>query len=241
MKSTRVNLIIFLLLSGSFRVFPQHAIYEYSNDLCLCRGTFDSTRVTRQQLDNIYAYFWNGPYIEARATVWDPGDVSTLSMDMLEEECGEVLDKLYTVDVPETDYWQDLKETLIKEVEAVCTLKKYTIRAWDDPAILLEYPGLQDTCTFWADALIAGGDRLLEAWKALKEIQKKANADPERVQKEFMSRYTSERQLDWARVEVMTYGWWNCSNHFIPYVETHCGEEFEKLFIRHEYLECDEL
>ena len=41
-----------------------------------------------------------------------------------------------------------------------------------------------------------------------------------------------------ARMEVMTYGWWNSANHLLPHVNTHYRyeEEFEKLLID---IECD--
>jgi hypothetical protein len=54
----------------------------------------------------------------------------------------------------------------------------------------------------------------------------------------------SPDRLKFARVEVMSFGWWNCANEFIKYDQGDNGpareREFRKLFMRVRNLGCDE-
>jgi hypothetical protein len=56
------------------------------------------------------------------------------------------------------------------------------------------------------EPLIAGGQKLLIAWKELIELQMKTNADPQRVLREYTEARNSPDSLVYARMEIMTFG-----------------------------------
>jgi len=82
---------------------------------------------------------------------------------------------------------------------------------------------------------------MIEAWFYLNELMKSKNADPERVQRNFDERFNSKNKFDYARLELLTFGWWNNTNHLIFHL-SETGEfesEFKNLFIKVK-CECDE-
>jgi hypothetical protein len=57
----------------------------------------------------------------------------------------------------------------------------------------------------------------------------------------YNEKYNSKDRLIYAKIELMTYGWWNCSNSQIKRINNDgtMEKEFNKLFI-HIETECDE-
>lgn len=113
--------------------------------------------------------------------------------------------------------------------------------AYTNPDSLLKYDLVDSTCIYYRNALIAGGSTMIEAWVQLNEEQKSENGDPENVQKEFDAKYFSPQYLDYARIDLMIFGWWNHANHLLPHINPSYdySKEFERLLIDHE-CECDE-
>lgn len=62
------------------------------------------------------------------------------------------------------------------------------------------------------------------------------------MQRIFEEQYASPDRMKFALVEVMTFGWWNCANKAIKYVDYDGSQEreFRKLFIRVKTISCDE-
>jgi hypothetical protein len=94
----------------------------------------------------------------------------------------------------------------------------------------------------YAEPLRTGGEPLLVAWRKVNEDSRARNADPDRLRRIFDEQNASPDRLKFARVEVMMFGWWNCANALIPYVEQDGTpeREFRKLFVRVRTIRCDE-
>lgn len=232
--------IFFTLFVLINTVSAQLAEYEYYTELCYCRGKFDSTKIARHELDNALNHLWFDSYSMPHPNVHTPADIPPDNFKKLKEQCGKALSLLDTLRVPEVPYWQDRKLRQIREIEDMCQLSEFSILAYENPDTLLYYPELPDTCRYWVDALIDGDELMLLAWEELTRRLMLSNASPERLESEFIEKYNSHQRYEWARIQIMKYGWWNSANDFIPHITDYCGDEFAKLFNELDCSECDE-
>ncbi len=181
------------------------------------------------------------PSIETRATAWTLDKIKELSVDKLKIECAERLKELNTLVFINNEFWTRQKLNRIKEIESTCRLREITILAYSNPDTLMTYDLVDSTCIYFRDALIAGGQQMIDAWINLNEIKKSKNGNPEKVQRKFNEKYNSQQRIEFAKLELMQFGWWNNANHLIYHYENSLknNDEFEKLFIEFE-CDCDE-
>ncbi len=233
-------LTIFIVVNTN-NVFSQYAEFNYDTELCNCVAQFDSTRYTRRQLQNTIDYLWWMPNIDTDATGLKDAKSARELINELKIECNQRIGLLQTFDFVNDEFWQKLKNEIIEYYASTCRLREYTILAYDNPKILLEYDLVDSTCIFYRDALIKGGEAMLEAWVKLNEVQKSNNGYPDQLQREFEAKYYSDDRLTYAREAIMVFGWWNNANHLLPHIDSYYNydEEFGKLFIDVE-CECDE-
>lgn len=239
---TYIQLIIAtLLILLGIESFSQKADYKYNTESCSCAGVFDSTKYTRIQLQNTLNFLWNSSYITTSATARTLEKANELSIYKLNEECNARLQELNSLEFINNKFWIQVKNDRIKEIESTCILRQYTIFARNNPDTLLFYGVVDSTCIYYRDALIKGGQEMIQAWIYLNEMMKSQNGDPARVQRKFDEKFTSKNKFDYARLELMTFGWWNNANNLCFHLDP-SGEfesEFEKLFIKVK-CECDE-
>lgn len=90
--------------------------------------------------------------------------------------------------------------------------------------------------------MINGGNDLLALWLEINRESRRKNLSPENVRNIYERQFNSPDKLLYARIEVMTYGWWNCANDFIEYDQDddRYQREFKKLFTRVKTIGCDE-
>lgn len=233
--------IIFALILCNVDLFAQHAEYGYWNEICYGSARYDSAEISREQLENTYDYLWWAPGIDADATAWTLDEVEELSVGELRNECAERIEKLETLDFVQDTFWSSLQERRINEYLHLCQLKEYTILAYSNPDTLLYYDLGDSTAVYYRDALIAGGQELIEAWIRLNDNKKGRNGNPQRVQRKFDERYNSSRRMEYARLDIMKFGWWNSVNDHLPSVgvDYRLAEEFERLFIEVDW-QCEE-
>lgn len=211
----------------------QQAYFEWDDGACLCNGLFDSTQYSRNQIQNTYFHLLMAPTIQTKATARGIKDIGKQSIQDLDLECSARLSQLDTAQFIETPYWERVREGRTHEIRAICELKRLTILGYANPDTLRSFLPAADTCRFYIDALTAGGEKMLTAWIKLKEQQKLRNANPERLAGEFERRYRSPEKLDYARLELMRFGWWNCGNHTVPRLNLNSESlgEFRKVFL----------
>ena len=238
-------LILLLLLLLSAAVFPQYKTFEWDDVLCRFKGTYDPAKVSLATIEETKKLidFGMGLPLQTDKTAWSPEDTGKLDVDALDKEYAETLKMLEELKPADTEFFRDLKRKHIETLKRSYELGRVTIKAYADPTVLRDYQESQQACfTNWGLPLIAGGDALLSAWRTLHEEQLKRNGAPDMLNARFNERYASEQRDAWARVEIMNFGWWNCVNRTIPYVENDgsAEEQFKKLFVKVETLECDE-
>lgn len=239
---TSIRLITALLLVFlRIETFSQKAQYNYETDFCTCTGTFDSTKYSRTQLENTLNLLWNTEPIHTDATARTLNKANEPDLGSLISECNNRLHELNSVKFINNKFWTKIKEDRIAEIESTCRLREYTILAWNNPDTLLSYNVVDSTCIYYRDALIDGGEEMIQAWICLNERMKRNNGDPGKVQRKFDEKFTSINRLDYARLDLMTYGWWNSANHLILHVNAggDFESEFKKLFTKVK-CNCDE-
>ena len=241
MRTLKPTVLTLTLLLSCLLLKSQNAYYEFNTELCYYKCTFDSTIYSREQLDNTYKYLWFPAYNYYDATVWNIQDMDTLSIGTNQNVCNENLIKLEKLPFVDNPYWEKLRQNRILEYLSSCRLREFTIMAYTNPDTLMYYETVDSTCIFYRNALISGGEELLNAWAILINEQKKNNGNPARVQTEYEEKLNSEQKYEYARMEVMMFGWWNNANRLIYHMNNdgYMQMEFEKLFRSWE-VECDE-
>jgi hypothetical protein len=235
------KILIITLIFTSIDSHAQDAEFKYWKELCDCKAIFDSTKIPRAQLRNTFDYLWWAPNIDSDGTAWTLDKIDDLNIETLRQECSERINKLQTLEFVNDSFWTDLIEERIKYYKSTCLLREYTILAYSNPDTLLHYDLVDENCIYYRDVLIAGGQKLIDAWVKYKDDWVEKNGYVERNQKKFDKEFNSPRREDYARLELMLYGWWNSANHILPHVNStyNYAEEFERLFITVD-CECDE-
>lgn len=212
--------------------FSQTKQFEFSEGICDYLGEYNPEIYSQTQLQNTFDYLLFSSYINTPSTAWKLEDIPKLTIDSLYSECKYRIHQLDSLDFVVSDFWEQVRKNRIKEISETCNLKALTIIAYKNPDTLMSFIQQDSLTTLFRNALIIGGEQLLDSWKILNEIQKSKNGYPDKVQSKFDAQINSSRKMEYARLAVIQFGWWNHANHLI-YHDPQIGylNEFEKLFI----------
>lgn len=207
-------------------VEPTLANYRYEEGTCSCQATFDSTKYSREQLDNC-DFLWNRIGLKASGEANSIEDMYTMNLQSIQSECDGLINKLEYMDIPDHPFWQRCRQEYLKSYSDVCELMLITAQGYTNPEILREYETADSKAVIYREALIAGGDELLAAWKLVHGYSLQINGEPETLQQRFEQEYYSKDALELARLDVMSFGWWNSLN---PYTQEFIGAPFDQNF-----------
>lgn len=221
-------------------VTAQKATFYWEEELCSCKGKYHTGKYTAEELQNTLDYVINAGLISANATAFQLSQLKSIRMDSLEAECTRKLNQLKTLPFVRSPYWDSLKVARIQEIESQCELERITILAYQYPDSLVKYTEATGLCGQYSRPLAAGGEQMLEAWRQLIIRQMEKNGDPNRLFNRYQAERRSADSLDYARMELMTFGWWNCVNRTIPYMSDDylMYVAFRKLFARKPKCKC---
>lgn len=208
----------------------------WQTELCEFQGAYDPAKYTEKELLNTIELINSVGSIPlfTRSTVIQHEDIEKLSVAELDNEYEKTIKRLINMEIVKDDYWEKLRRAKIRETEQSYHLQRLTIRGYTNPKILLEAENVGECLANYAEPLATGGESLLETWRTVNKKSQAKNASPERMQKRFELEFASPDRFKYALVEVTTYGWWNCVNDTIEYVdynEDHRGN-FKKLFVK---------
>ncbi|MGL5958657.1 MAG: hypothetical protein ACRCZZ_08745, partial [Phocaeicola sp.] len=145
--------------------------------------------------------------------------------------------------LPKGEEWERMRMLQLKEMEQVYKLSKLAYQAYlsQKPQGLESFEN-PDTCTsYYARAIIIGGDSLLNAWKHLTQLQAEQNVSPKQVWKEYHQALNSKHKYEYAKLQVLSFGWWNCAIRLIEgFDEKKAYLIYERLFDNIKELNCDE-
>lgn len=220
--------------------------FGWSNELCEFEGTYNAKNFSATQLKNTLRIL--SPFdlrlTSISATVWKYEDIQTLNVQKLDADFDMLVQELTSLDFVKTAYTLKIRAQKLKEARQLYELMRITMRAYNTPSVIRDYSGASECKRIYGEPIIAGGDDLLAVWKKVNEDTRKRNADPDRIRRIFEVQLKSPDKLKYALVETMAFGWWNCANDSIPYLnaedEIKAEKEFKKLFISVRNIRCDE-
>lgn len=218
------------------------AVYKWTTELCENTGTYNPKKYSAVQLKNTYDlwFTFSGIALETNSNAHSIEDIGKLDVHKL---MSEYIDKkaLYNRQIVSTPFWNKLKAEKLQELEDEYELKKISIEAYSNPSVLLNNK-YSKYCAEYAQVLSSNDTiELLKSWRNLIERQKSKNGAPEIFMEKYNEKYNSKDRLICAKIELMTYGWWNCGISQIKRINNDgtMEKEFNKLFI-HTETECDE-
>lgn len=238
------NLMIFIVLfSAASAGFAQVRTFKWSYDVCEYQSSYDAKKYNLAELqDTLKLLNINGTPLNFDATPFDINKVEELNINELEQEYATKKREIENLKLIKSAYFGKLREDKLRELEQVYRLSKVTAEAHKNPQVLKDFSFAQSCINEYAEPLITGGDSLLSTWLTVNRESRKNNASPENIRKIYERQFNSPDKFRYARNEVMTFGWWNCANNFIEYVQDNgqAEKEFKKLFTRTKTVYCDE-
>lgn len=227
------KILILGILIVSMNISAQIEKFSYYEGMCDFEGQFDKRKVTREQLQNTVDYLWKATIISTDAVGWNFEEVKTLSVIDLREECATKLHDLKTLKFVDDPFWNRLNEELQTYYESSCLVMEYTILAYANPDTLMHYPLEDSISIYYRDVLIKGGETLIDAWKKYNNERSVKFGFSQDSQDKFEEQLNSPQREEYARIELMMYGWWNSVNHTLPHIELYdYSDEFGRLLMK---------
>ena len=208
--------------------------YEWDTEACHYTGYYNPRRYSKQELDNTSQLLYSSVMLSTDATANNPADIDKLSVDSLTAEYNRQIRHYRQLRVVSQPVWLALKQQAIQEIEDEYRAKKLTLEAFHEPAVLLTATH-RGNCSRYVLGLAAHDDSLtLRDWRQLIEERKVLNGAPESYMRRFQEEYNSADRLLYAKIELLTYGWWNCLNDAIRRTERteKMYRQFPQLFVR---------
>ncbi|MBA4276609.1 hypothetical protein [Flavobacterium sp.] len=219
------------------------AVFIWTTELCENTGTYNPKKYSNEQLKNTYDlwFTFSGIALETNSNAHFIEDINELSVSKLTSEY-VAKKEYYNREIISSPFWNKIKQLRLQDLEDEYELKKITIEAYTKPSVLLNNR-FSKYCNEYAQVLSSNDSIvLLNAWKNLVEKQKSKNGAPEKFMEKYYKKYNSKERLMYAKIELMTYGWWNCGNSTINRLNDDgtMEKEFNKIFSSIK-TECDEL
>lgn len=229
-----VAIAIVALFSAS--VSAQLKNFTWEEELCSYRGLYDPKKYTEAELRNTLKLINRNDFnlIEHSTSVFGLSDIARINVAAFDAKYRDMAQRLRELRIVRTPYFQGLRAAKLKELEHYWQMSRTSMIAFSDPSAINDFK-LSPSCNQrFAGPLMKGGDDLMAAWLSVNMDNRSKNSDPERLRREFERQKASSDADTYARIEVITFGWYNCANQDIEYVgnDGSAGEEFQKLLTR---------
>jgi hypothetical protein len=240
---TKFTIVILLLLNLTAK--GQVATFVWSDEMCEYESKFDSCKITREQIINAYSFVGLNEYrISKTPSVYKIEDISRLNLNSLDFEYNDKKSRLLKLRLPDNDIWETFRQNQLNEIDELYRLCKLAYNAYltDNYQDLKKFNEDDSCLQFYSAALIFGGDSLLSAWKLLTEVQASKNGSPENVWTKYNEQLNSELKMQHGKIQIMTFGWWNCAVDHIAFFTEYQNvyDEFLKLFISTKEINCED-
>lgn len=235
--------ILLLCLLSEAMLYGQTATFKWSSEMCEFESTYNTKQYSQKLIADCHFLCFENVIIENTPLFVKPKEIEALRTDSLEKEYLVKSTKLKNLELPKTKYWESFRQSKLKELEQWYTLAKLLTISYTNPKILNQFKRPTDCTTKHYKALIANGDSLLKDWKEVMAGNALKNCCPEKIWETYNEQFKSADKLLYARIEVLTYGWWNCAIETVETsakYETNKIDEFSKLFINTKKLYCEE-
>ncbi|MBB6612139.1 hypothetical protein H7F15_13905 [Pontibacter sp. Tf4] len=252
--ATKSDIVLEGVTAEDSQRFEKSSVKEFSwqEGLCDYTGYYQSDKYSEKQIDDTYFLVFGYNSVtssDVDATLDSPANYTVAYIDSslkkLESNYSEAIKKIQSLEVVPTPFWQEHKELTVLQLRELCQLEKLTLEAHLNPK-LLAGTTYSENCKDYVNALTSEDTTvLLATWRKLTDYNKSKNGYPEMVERKYQEQLKSADKLLLARIDLMTYGWWNCANRQRKYVkgfnqEGRMTREFEKLFDRVAESNCEE-
>ncbi|TGE18055.1 hypothetical protein [Hymenobacter elongatus] len=216
--------------------------YTWESDACRYAGRYNPRRYTRAQLDGTWQVLSQTPLLHYRTLPAQPADIERLNLDSLEADYARLRTQYLRLAVVPQPAWQKLKRARLRELEAEYQASKIILNAFisSGASFTTAYAA---GCERYTQGLAAQNDSLIRRdWQRLAEEHKKQSGIPESYMARFDEQYASADWLLYAKIDLLTYGWWNCVNTNMarPQPGEQLHQQFEQLFVGAVRTDCDE-
>ena len=223
---------------------PNSFIWYDGGMLCEYEGFFDLTKTTKQEIQNAHSLVYSDEFIIKNSPhVGELKDIKKLNCNAIKNAYLDEKKRLSNMELPKNKVWEILRQEKLRELEEFYKLFKIKCEAFltDNMEVLREFDKKDECLDFYATALINGGDDLLSAWEHLTKLQAAKNGYPENIWSRYHAQRNSENKFQYAKIELLGYGWNNCAvKHIYNFDRSKGWEEFRKLFTSITEIHCDE-
>ena len=223
--------ILFCIITMIHVGLAQTKTWNFDDELCIYTGYYDSKKYSEKQLEETHQLFSSSHYVPSHGT-----------FDELTGRYDSVICAIENLDVVSVSYFQELKKDVLRYLQETYALKKVEKKAKEESGALIDAVAEGTEAREYAIALHAGGGDLLLAYERLVKQQMEDNSIPEYLWNNYEYTMSRPDRLERAFDYVLVYGWWNSANQLVNHL-TYDGsqmEEFQKLFIKVETVDCDE-
>jgi hypothetical protein len=183
---------------------------KWYTELCEMNSSFETNKYSKKELkDTFKLWFGSNSYIDFDGYPVFNLDKKLDPIEKLENSYSQRKKELENLEIVNSPYWQNIKKLRLKELKLFYENEKTAYFAYSNPAILFQ-TNYNKKAAIYVDALVSNDSlKMITAWKKLNEEQKSKNASPENVEKKFQSMLNSNRCLEYAKMELFSFGWSN--------------------------------
>jgi hypothetical protein len=235
-------ILISLLIISS--VNSQNVNYKWETGyLCFYESCYDSTIYSKKQIDDCYKITFRSSFLRDLPFNYKFENDFIDTLEIVYNKKQKLIKSLY---LPNNTYWNERRNTALNDLTEIYNLSVIYCKSISNPEILKDFNYIDNCLKKHADALIIGGDSLLNDWHYITNLQANQNAYPDTVWKEYNFQLNSNDKFFYARKRVQTFGWWSCAVKYLDinkrlrtdYYKKN-EEEFMKLFIENKLIFCD--
>ncbi|MDF1547977.1 MAG: hypothetical protein P1P88_09140 [Bacteroidales bacterium] len=209
---------------------PKLKKYTWQFGMCEYQGSYDASKYTEKQLNNTIRWLLNGEGASKPSSIFNIGDVAKIDREAIDTEFKQIVQTISDAEIVNTPYFKQLKQKKLEEIKRLHLLTLMEIDAYKNPAVLNNDSYSKNSCSKYTNALIEGGAMLLAVWKEMAEKSKEEGNTS--AWERYLNEFNATNKMDYARIHVTTFGWWNCVNESIERVDGYLAHDnqFIKLF-----------
>ena len=243
--------ILFIALLSSTSLFGQLATFEWDDECCHVVGSFDSTEVSRDQLQDALDLFgiYNYTRIDNTPLLFKPYSLEEhqSQWDAYNIEQGKIVHRIMNWTLPEGTLWEKALNEELEELHSIRGLyfAEYIALLENDYTYLRLLTGHDQNPLLeeYVEALTGTDEMFLAMFEKHTKRMAAKNGDPQRIFDEAKDLLKEENWRELASVNMLTYGWHNEANHGIKRHDEYDTffNLFLPLFENLDYTDCCEL
>ena len=243
--------LLFIALFASTSLFGQLATFEWDDECCHVVGTFDSTEVSRDQLQDALDLFgiYNYTQIDNTPLLFKPYSLEEheSQWDAYKIEEVKIVNRITNCSLPEGTLWEKALNEELEELHSTRGLyfAEYIALVENDYTYLRLLTGHDQNPLLeeYVEALTGTDEVFLAMFEQHTKRMAAKNGDPQRIFDQTKDLLKEENWRELASVNMLTYGWHNEANHGIKRHDEYDTffNLFLPLFENLDYTDCCEL